>query len=409
MDNNTFNNILNNLLTTFNDKKVLSRKDSLWANFITSGVNLWLDTGDIVEAKKMWNNNFTALTTNNTLLNKEVQKGIYDNIIEQVDMYYKEINTQEKVKEIALFLNALHGLRLVKIFNAKVSVELHTDLANDIDGIVFFGTKLYNINPDHFIIKVPFTAAGLIGAKKLHDKGIPVNMTLQFSARQNVFSALIAQSVYSNVFLGRIGAFLKNNNLGKPDNIGEKVTSVTQYHLNTLRKEGSSNTKLIAASIRSWSQLLLLQGIDVFTIPIQAVKDAKENIPTNGNLKFNDIMPIELYDNINIEQIGLNKFWTITKEEFKIAQYLSQNIPSSGKELERFLHDNGCRDIFPILSEDEHNIIDTDGKIPVYKHWDKKIKEKTIGIDTLLNQAGLAAFKADQQALDNRIRSKLGV
>jgi transaldolase len=45
---------------------------------------LWLDTGDIDEAKKLWCSEFEALTTNNTLLNKEIQKGIYDGLVHEV-------------------------------------------------------------------------------------------------------------------------------------------------------------------------------------------------------------------------------------------------------------------------------------------------------------------------------------
>ena len=37
------------------------------------GSELWLDTGDIEAAAEPWTEEFTALTTNNTLLNAEVQ------------------------------------------------------------------------------------------------------------------------------------------------------------------------------------------------------------------------------------------------------------------------------------------------------------------------------------------------
>ena len=42
---------------------------------------MWLDTGDIEATHKLWTKEFTALTTNNTLLNKEVQKGLYDQLV----------------------------------------------------------------------------------------------------------------------------------------------------------------------------------------------------------------------------------------------------------------------------------------------------------------------------------------
>ena len=48
----------------------------LWAAVRKTGTALWLDTGDIDAARELWVREFDALTTNNTLLNKEVQKGL---------------------------------------------------------------------------------------------------------------------------------------------------------------------------------------------------------------------------------------------------------------------------------------------------------------------------------------------
>jgi transaldolase len=45
-----------------------------------------------------------------------------------------------------------------------------------------------------------------------------------------------------------------------------------------------------------------------------------------------------------------------------------------------------------------------DGKIPVHAKWAKKIRKNKVAIDSLLNQAGLASFTRDQQALDDRVR-----
>ena len=50
----------------------------LWAQVSRCGSELWLDTGDIEDASSLWSEEFSAVTTNNTLLNKEVQKGTYD-------------------------------------------------------------------------------------------------------------------------------------------------------------------------------------------------------------------------------------------------------------------------------------------------------------------------------------------
>ena len=56
----------------------------LWSRLRELGTKLWLDTGDMDEAARLWTDDFTALTTNNTLLNREIQKGLYDTWIPDV-------------------------------------------------------------------------------------------------------------------------------------------------------------------------------------------------------------------------------------------------------------------------------------------------------------------------------------
>ena len=105
----------------------------LWAAVAKTGTSLWLDTGDIEAAKALWTQNFVALTTNNTLLNNEVQKGIYDTLVPSTAklLQDKGISGDHIVQEVAFVLNAVHGLKLVRTFDADVSVELHTAITDD--------------------------------------------------------------------------------------------------------------------------------------------------------------------------------------------------------------------------------------------------------------------------------------
>jgi len=127
------------------------REVPVWKKVRSAGSRLWLDTGDLEEASSLWSPEFEALTTNNTLLNKEVQKGIYDDFIRKVASAIREaapdIGERELLLEIAFALNAYHGLRLVEQFDAHVSVELHTDLADDVERSVTYGRRLYEICP----------------------------------------------------------------------------------------------------------------------------------------------------------------------------------------------------------------------------------------------------------------------
>src|SRR5437868_5446147 len=56
------------------------------------GTRLWLDTGDLDAASKLWSDDFSNLTTNNTLVNKEVQKGIFDDVIRRAGRALRDAN-----------------------------------------------------------------------------------------------------------------------------------------------------------------------------------------------------------------------------------------------------------------------------------------------------------------------------
>ena len=250
-----------------NDKYVTGKKDPFWAALREAGTELWLDTGDMEEAEENWSAEMSALTTNNTLLNKEIQKGIYDVFITEAKGVVRDLPPEERVKEIAFILNARHALRLATRFGGFVSVELHTDTAHDIKAIQYYGKRFHDICPEQFIVKVPFTAEGLIGARLLKDSGVKINFTLGFSARQNVLVTRLARPDYVNVFLGRIGAFLVNNKLGDGEGAGEKALIASQNWVTGLSAENPWQTKQIAASLRNHMQLELLAGADVFTMP----------------------------------------------------------------------------------------------------------------------------------------------
>jgi transaldolase len=213
MDNSLKGKIRTFIIEGFEEQRVAVKPDLFWQKLKDVGTELWLDTGDMLEAEKIWTAEMTALTTNNTLVNKEIQKGIYDDFIAEAIEIVKHLPQKEQIIEIAFILNARHGLRLAKKFGGMVSVELHTDLAHKIDATIEYGKRYFDICPDQFIVKVPYTAAGLIAARKLREEGVKINFTLEFSARQNVLVAAITRPNYLNVFLGRIGAYISDTDL----------------------------------------------------------------------------------------------------------------------------------------------------------------------------------------------------
>ena len=385
------------------ERHLTAKKDPFWESLRNAGTELWLDTGDMGEAESNWSSEMSALTTNNTLLNNEIQKGIYDVFISESKSIVRELPIEEKIKEIAFILNARHGLRLATKFGGYVSVELHTDTAHDIKAIEYYGKRLHEICPEHFIIKVPYTAEGLIGARHLRDSGVKINFTLEFSARENVIVTSVARPDYLNVFLGRVSAYIIDNKLGDGSGAGEMAVISSQNWVTGLSAKNPWQTKLIAASLRSYNQLELLAGTDVFTMPPKVAAAGHKSLSGKFTSRLHENYDISIFD--SGKEAHLEKFWEVGDNVISLAERLASKLPTTGNELIHIAHEEGCEDMFPILTREEKAAIAADGKIPVHSRWAQKISEGKIAPDTLLTLAGLASFTADQQALDQRIRS----
>ncbi len=389
-----------------------SASKPLWAQMRRCGSELWLDTGDVDDISSLWCDQFTALTTNNTLLNKEVQKGIYDDLVRKVAGQLKdEAPEEDLVLEIAFVLNAYHGLLLTRRFGAMVSVELHTDLANDVERTVHYGRRYHEISPDGFYVKVPLTTAGLLAARRLGQEDIPVNFTLGFSARQNYLIAAVARPAFVNVFLGRLNAFVAEHKLGSGKLVGEKATLASQQIITELREKLGVPTRQIAASLREGPQVRTLAGVDVLTIPPKVAREFEELDPAPETIssQLGAQFEIDLAPEVNSQALGINALWDVP-EEFRSAVHalLKEDLSCiSPNEVGAFFAQRDLADFLPQWSDAEIETIRADGKIPVYDTWKDKFAARQVGLDALVSASGLHSFAADQAAMDGRIRSLL--
>ena len=383
--------------------RIETASDPFWRTLCLAGSELWLDTGDIEAATGLWTDEFTALTTNNTLLNAEVQKGIYDDLIQKAVSVLTGLDIQTQIIEIAFILNARHGLRLAQRFGGRVSVELHTILAHDIERSVSYGQRYYEICPDHFIIKVPLTPSGLIAMRRLREDGIPVNFTLGFSARHNFVATAFGAPSYVNVFLGRLNSYVADHQLGDGKLVGEKAILASQRVVKSLSQGNREPTLQIAASLRSAAQLPYLAGIDVFTMPVNVAADAKQELSGEWESSLENEYTINLNDGISESDLRMDTLWEISESDRRLTDSLTTDVPQTAEEIVDRAHEMGAGDLFPKLSDEEFAQIADDGKIPKHEIWGDRIKSGELAIDTLLNLAGLASFESDQQELDDRI------
>jgi transaldolase len=385
-------------------------KDPMWDRLRTLGTELWLDTGNIDDIREHWTQEFSAVTVNNTLLNREIQRGIYDKLIPEAGKILEQnnsLNEQQKILELSFILNAVHGLKLVEQFDAHVSLEEHTDLADNVDLAVEYARRLYALCPERFYIKIPFTPAGLIATRKLSSEKIPVNHTLGFSARQNYIIARIANPAFVNVFLGRLNSFIADNKLGNGDYVGEKATLASQRAIHELREKQLTTSRQIGASFRSPEQVRDLAGIDIMTMPPKvAGQFISLNLKTDQiSSRLETQYSVGVNNDVDQNKIALQTLWEIDESLVQCVDELAnENVETfTPDDLIGFFEEHGCGDVLVRWTDEHVKRSFEEGKIPTLSNWKHELESGEIGLDSLMNLAGLNHFRSDQQATDKRV------
>jgi transaldolase len=375
------------------------------------GSRIWFDTGDADAAGKVWAAEAEALTTNNTLVNQVVKTGAMDGLISYSARRIREvapdISERDLIIEIAFLVNARLALDLVQRFGARVSVELHPDVGFDVPATLAFARRYYDINPKQFYVKVPLTPDGFVSVRRLSKEGIPVNFTLGFSARQNYFAARFSRPRFVNVFLGRLNQLVDENEVGKPENIGEKTAVASFEAVRGLRQsQAGVSTLQIAASIRSGSQVPTLAGIDVLTIPPKA---AQEYLYTNISQSdvhawTADELQVDLDLSRPVEANGIMQLWEIDEQFVAFAEDAVRQGDQmvSGAGITKLAEKHGV-DLFYEWSAEDRRKIREHGKIPDLSQW------PGVPVDDLMSISALESFAKDQEELDSRITQLLAV
>ena len=129
---------------------------------------------------------------------------------------------------------------------------------------------------DNVIVKVPMTPEGVAAGARLTDLGIPVNVTLVFSAAQAVLAA-------------RIGAFFVSPFLGRVDDIGNDGLGLLREIVEIYAVQGYE-TEVLAASLRHPQHVVESAriGADVSTMPFAVMEKLFRHPLTEiGNERFN--------------------------------------------------------------------------------------------------------------------------
>lgn len=147
-------------------------------------------------------------------------------------------------------------LDICSIVDGPISVEAISTKAVD---IVPEARKLAAIS-ENIVVKIPMNEEGLKATKILSDEGIPVNVTLIFSANQALLAAK-AGAAYVSPFIGRL------------DDVGQDGMDLIAQIMDIFENYGFQ-TEVIVASVRDPIHVTdaARLGADIATIPFDVLK-----------------------------------------------------------------------------------------------------------------------------------------
>jgi transaldolase len=146
--------------------------------------------------------------------------------------------------------------KICGLVQGPVSAEVVSTTAAD---MIAEGRELSKIDP-HVVVKVPFTRDGLKALKTLSGEGIPVNVTLIFSATQALFAAKVGAS-YVSPFVGRL------------DDIASDGMRLVQ-EISEIFNHYQFGTQILVASVRSPMHIVeaARMGAHVCTCPASVIE-----------------------------------------------------------------------------------------------------------------------------------------
>ena len=162
---------------------------------------------------------------------------------------------------------------ITTIVDGPISGEVKATTV-DAEGMIAEGREIAKIHPN-MVVKIPMTVEGLKATKVLSSEGIPVNVTLIFSANQAILAAN-AGAAYVSPFLGRLDD-INTPGIDLIRNISE-IFDIYGY-----------DTEIIAASVRNPIHVTdcALAGADLATVPYKVIEQmTKHPLTDQGSEKF---------------------------------------------------------------------------------------------------------------------------
>jgi transaldolase len=112
---------------------------------------------------------------------------------------------------------------------------------------------------------------------------------------------------------------------------------------------------------------------------------------------------------VNTDAFRLNTLWAIDAKLISCVDELeNENLDSfTPDDLFDFFKKHQCSDVLVQWDDSQIETSYKEGKIPCPANWKDALESKAIGLDSLMNLAGLSSFRSDQNAMDDHIKQLL--
>jgi transaldolase len=160
-------------------------------------------------------------------------------------------------------------IAICKEVGGPVSAEV---VGTSHDAIVSEAERLSKLAPN-VVVKIPMIPEGLRATRTVSSRGIPVNMTLIFSANQGLLAAKAGAS-YLSPFIGRL------------DDIGQRGMEVVE-DLVTIKRNYGLKAEVLVGSVRHPPHVLEAAkvGADIATMPPEVMEKMMQHPLTDIGLK----------------------------------------------------------------------------------------------------------------------------
>jgi transaldolase len=197
-------------------------------------------------------------TANLASIKKYNQMGLVDGVTTNPSLVSKESGDFEDII-----------VAICKEVRGPVSAEV---VSTDHDGMVSEARHLSTLAPN-VVVKIPMIPEGLRATRTVSSMGIPVNVTLVFSANQGLLAAKAGAS-YISPFIGRL------------DDIGQRGMAVIE-DLVQIKRNYDLKAEVLVASIRNPQHVLEAAklGAGIATMPPDVLEKMMMHPLTDAGLK----------------------------------------------------------------------------------------------------------------------------